>query len=72
MKRWNQKGSVYAHRRMAELRYRKGEILKSEAITEWSNRTGRDGREWWTAAQNAGLTSQSTLAEKIAFLKGES
>lgn len=71
MKRWNQKGSVHAKRRMAELREKNEQIEKSIAITEWANATGRPAREWWDAAQAAGLTRETTQRERINWLRTE-
>ena len=68
-KRWNQKGSVHAHRRMAELRDRKLQVEKGIAIDDWAARTGRAAGEWWQAAQEAGLTRESSIQDRIAFLR---
>lgn len=48
MKRWNQKGTVHAKRRMSELRDRKRQLLKFELIAKWQCLTGQ--RDWWTAS----------------------
>jgi hypothetical protein len=69
MKRWNQKGSVHAKRRMSELRDRKLQLEKSDLIYAWSQVTGRDGREWWTAAQAAGLKPGCGAKACIEFLR---
>jgi hypothetical protein len=70
MKRWNEKGSVHAKQRMSELRDRKMRLDKSDAIVEWSVRTGRNANEWWKAAQESGLTNNSNVKDRIAFLRG--
>jgi hypothetical protein len=63
------KNTGLAKRRMAQLRRRKLYLEKHEAILEWSARTGRASSEWWKAAQAAGLTHDSTVQERIAFLR---
>jgi hypothetical protein len=70
-KRWNQKGSVHAKRRMGELRQRKLELLKTDLIREWECVTGSaDRRGWWDAAQAAGLRPGCGTEASIQFLRG--
>lgn len=69
MKRWNQKGSVHAKRRMAELRDRKRQITKSILILEWARATGRDPKEWWVCAQLSGVKAGCGVEASIAFLR---
>jgi hypothetical protein len=68
-KRWNQKGSVHAKRRMSELRDRQLHYRKSAAITQWGMATGRDPKEWWDAAQAAGITRAHSQLERIQWLE---
>lgn len=66
MKRWNQKGSVHAHRRMEELRARKRQLLKFELIAKWQCLTGQ--RDWWTAS---GLPMGCGIERSIEWLQTE-
>jgi hypothetical protein len=66
MKRWNQKGTVHAKRRMSELRDRKRQLLKFELIAKWQCRTGQ--RDWWTAS---GLQMGCGTEASIAWLEAE-
>jgi len=73
-KRWNQKGSVAAKERMGQLRLRKLRLDMSALIDEWARITGRPAREWWIAAQAAGLTAGQGVEHTkacIEFLRGE-
>jgi hypothetical protein len=69
MKRWNQRGSVHAKRRMSELRDRQLDIRKSIAIDAWATATGKDANAWWTEAQAAGITHQHSQLERIQWLE---
>lgn len=64
MKRWNQKGTVHAHRRMAELRARKRQLHKQSLIAKWQCLTGE--RDWWTAS---GLQMGCGTEASIAWLE---
>jgi len=69
MKRWNQKGTVHAKRRMSELRDRQLQLRKSAAITNWGIRTGKDPKTWWDEAQRAGITREHSTLERIHWLE---
>ena len=69
MKRWNQKGTVHAKRRMSELRDRQLQIRKQIAITRWSQRTGKDAKTWWDEAQAAGITREHSKLDRIHWLE---
>lgn len=64
MKRWNQKGTVHAKTRMAELRARKRQLLKFELAAKWECRTGR--RDWFKAS---GLPMGCGTEASIAWLQ---
>lgn len=66
MKRWNQKGTVHAQRRMGELRARKRQLLKFELIAKWQCLTGQ--RDWWTAS---GLQYGCGIEKSIEWLRAE-
>lgn len=66
MKRWNQKGTVHAKRRMAELRDRKRDVFKQSLIAKWQLLTGR--RDWWT---ESGLPYGCGREASIAWLTAE-
>ena len=69
MKRWNQKGSVHAKRRMSELREDQLNHRKSLAIDAWARATGKDAKTWWDEAQAAGITRQHSQLERIRWLE---
>ena len=75
MRRWNNKGSIHAKQRMAELRLTKLNRCRSELIDQWAAATGRTARDWYAAAREH-LTPASTpmdpaerTSECIAWLK---